>query len=101
MAEYLTIADYICDGTVAKTRLAKIQECIDALMDAQLKAISNSDVQELTFNDGQTVIKTAFRSPEAMARMMHELEKQKAYIFNNCMGRVQTMRQFNTFRNRG
>jgi len=101
MAEYLTIEDFICDKTVAKTRLTKIRELREALLDTYTKALLNGDVQELTFNDGQTVIKTVFRSPDAILKSMYDLDKLEATLVNRCLGRMQTMRQYNTFRKRG
>lgn len=101
MAEYLTIEDFICDKTVAKTRLTKIRELREALLDTYTKALLNGDVQELTFNDGQTVIKTIFRSPDSILKSMHDLDKLEATLVNRCFGRTQTMRQYNTFRRRG
>ncbi len=101
MAEYLTISDFICDKTVAKTKLQKIHELRDALLDAYGKALGNSDVQDITFNDGQTVIKTMFRSPDQILKSMYDLDKLEVQITNRCFGRMQTMRQYNTFRKRG
>ena len=61
MARFDSIHEYITDTSTDLTRLEKIEQCIDALLDAQLKMMGNADVKELQFNDGQTIVKSIFR----------------------------------------
>ena len=91
MARFDSIYEYITDTSTDLSRLTKIEQCIDALLDAQLKMMGNADVKELQFNDGQTIVKSIFRDFSDMDNAMKFLKKQKNDILHGATGRFKIM----------
>ena len=74
--------DYIESKCTAAERIAAIENLIDALFASALKAVTKSDIQEYTFNDGQTVIKKMYRNPQQVMDTIALLENLKRrYIY--------------------
>lgn len=77
---------YIIDSTGLKERYDRICSIITALENQQLLAVGNSDVDEYTLDDGQTKIKTVYRSPSALAKAIDDYEKIKNRILAELTG---------------
>jgi hypothetical protein len=71
----MTEGEYITNTPNKATRYLRILSIIDALEIQQLAVISNSDIEQYTLNDGQTVITTKYRSPDTIAKAINEYEK--------------------------
>jgi hypothetical protein len=78
--EYGCIADYVADSADMYIRLGKINQCITALYDLQLRAAGNADISEVHFNDGQTVVRTVFHSFTKLTEAIEGLERQRNMI---------------------
>lgn len=91
MARFDSIYEYITDTSTDLSRLTKIEQCIDALLDAQLKMMGNADVKELQFNDGQTIVKSIFRDFSDIDNAITLLNKQKNAILMGATGRIKIM----------
>jgi hypothetical protein len=65
---------YIDSKTTARERITAINAIIDAMLGSALKAALTANKQEYMLNDGQTTIKTIFRSPQQIADAVIALE---------------------------
>lgn len=73
---------YLDSCTSARAKITAIDNIIDVLMNTVLISVGNADVQEYMLNDGQTVIKTAYRSPEHVVRSVGALNILRTYYIN-------------------
>lgn len=91
MARFDSIYEYITDTSTDLPRLEKIEQCIDALLDSQLKMMGNADVKEIHFNDGQTVVKTIFRDFSDLSNAIKLLKTEKNEILMSNTGRIKQL----------
>ena len=77
---------YLIDSTGLKERYDRICQIITALETQQLSAVSNSDVEEYTLDDGQTKIKTVYRSPDKLAKAIEDYTRIKNKILQELTG---------------
>lgn len=84
--EYISCASSLAD------KIAKIDSIIAALEDTALKAASKGFVDEYELDDGQTKIRTSYRSPKAIYDAIKAYEQQRQYYLNKCTGRVIALR---------
>lgn len=78
--------DYILSRTTIEARIAAIDAIIDALFVQQLALASQGEpITEYMLNDGQTIIKAIYKTPEAIARTIELMQKQRNRYAN--MGR--------------
>lgn len=73
---------YINSATNAQDRITKIDEIITALLNNVLANAGQSNTQEYMLNDGQTIIKKAYRNPTEVMNTVGVLEKMKQYYVN-------------------
>lgn len=87
MTVYTTCIDYIRCAQNTKDKIDRINSIIEALEDAELaQATLSGDKDEYSLDDGQTRIKTVFRSPKAIEDAITALEKRKQRLINSCVG---------------
>ena len=87
---------YISSCSNYQDKIAAINAIIEALEDAALKAAGKAHIDEYELDDGQTKIRTSYRSPSAIATAIREYEKIKQQYLNRCHGRVFVMRDVNS-----
>lgn len=74
---------YVLSKTDAAAKIVAIDACIDALLTSVLVAAGKGAVSEYFLNDGQTVMKTVYRSPEAVIRSVELLRKLRQQYIND------------------
>ena len=87
MAEYESGYAYIETATSLKEKVAKIDNIIDCLLNTALKAVENDDVTEYWLDDGQTKIKTVFRSSLDVTKAIAGYERVRNIYLNRINGR--------------
>ena len=98
MANYDTILNYIDCNQGVKDEITRIDAAITALQNAQLKGALNGEVSEYSLDDGQIKIKQVFNSYEGLNKAIRGLETRKKSLINeNCLGRVMTLRDKDSF----
>ena len=81
-AVYIQTATDLCD------KINKIDEVINALIDNALVAAGKNNIEEYSLNDGQTVIRTKYRSAADVQESINGFEKIKQMYVNRLNGRV-------------
>lgn len=75
MVSYESCTSYISSATSIKEKIAKIDDIIDAMLDASLVAAeSNGDIQAYELDTGQSRIKTTYKS---MSELSLGIEKYR------------------------
>ena len=98
MATYETVYDFYACSEDHVTRIEKIDAIITALEDASLKLAANADVEEYLLDDGQTRIRTTYRDPNKLAKVINAFEGIRNKLINrNCLGRTFTLRDKDSF----
>jgi hypothetical protein len=77
--EFTSESLYIQSKTTARERIVGLDQCITALINTVLAACGTADVEEYMLNDGQTIIKTVYRDPNAVMATIERLERLKTY----------------------
>ena len=82
-AIYISENKYLLSCTTRDAKITAIEAIIDALF-AQLLVLAQQDtpIEEYMFNDGQTVIKTIYRSSAQIMATINALELQKNKYIN-------------------
>lgn len=78
---------YVMDQAKGKARVDAIDALIDALLTTALEAVTNADVQEYMLNDGQTIIKKVYRSPDQIISTVTNLRKIRAAFIGDTLSR--------------
>ena len=100
MTVYNSESLYITCSQDVKDRIDKLKQVISALEDQAIIAAGSSDISEYTLNDGQIIIKTAYRSPDAIAKAIFSFEKILNRLINRCSGQsITTLRDAHSFNN--
>jgi len=86
MAEYETAYAYIETATSLKQKVACIDLVIDGLLNSALKAVENEDISEYWLDDGQTKIKTVYRSANGVMESIKGFEKIRNIYLNRING---------------
>lgn len=86
MAIYITCIDYIRCSTDTTDKIARIDAIIAALEDSMLAGALKANIEEYSLDDGQTKIKTVFRSVKDIEDAIKALEGRKNRLINNCVG---------------
>lgn len=86
MALYDSESMYIVCSTSTQERLARIEAVIIALENQALIAAGDSNISEYSLNDGQVTIRTAYRSPDSIAKAINVYEAMYQRLFNRCGG---------------
>jgi len=98
MVTYDSEFDYIDSATTLKAKVTAIDAVIDKLETTLLKAATSDLFEEYLLDDGQTKIKTVYRSVEAITKGLTGLEAIKQRYINRLQGRVVTMVDEKNFR---
>jgi hypothetical protein len=85
---YDSASIYIQSATTLKEKIIRIDAIITALEDTALKAASTDDVMEYSLDDGQTKIRTVYRSAESVLNAIQAFEKMKQMYINRLNGRI-------------
>lgn len=88
MARYDSAAVYIESASSIRQKITRLDAIIDALLTTVLKSAENGDVQEYWLNDGQTQIKTSYRSAKEVLDAVNVFERTKQIYVNRLNGRV-------------
>jgi len=83
---------YIESATSLKARLTRVCAIIAALEIRALDTTDQANVDEYRIDDGQTVIKTIYRSHEAIYKAIEAFEKLKQRLLNQLNGRSMVLR---------
>jgi peptidyl-tRNA hydrolase len=86
MAEYESGYAYIETATSIKQKVACIDSIIDGLLNSALKAVENEDISEYWLDDGQTKIKTVYRSAAEVMKSINSFEKIRNIYLNRING---------------
>jgi tetrahydromethanopterin S-methyltransferase subunit H len=87
MVVYEAAADYIRTGTNLKTKIDKIEAVITALENSLLTVAEKDGIEEYLLDDGQTKIKTVYRTSEQVMKSIMAMEKLRSYYINKKVGR--------------
>lgn len=81
MVVYDSAANYVNSCTTLEARIAAIDNIISSLLTTALTAVGKGDIAEYSLDDGQTKIKTMYRSADEITKSIEGFEKIKqAYI---------------------
>ena len=86
MAEYESGYAYIETANSLKQKVACIDDVINGLLNSALKAVENEDISEYWLDDGQTKIKTVYRSAEEVMKSIRGFERVKQMYLNRING---------------
>jgi hypothetical protein len=85
-------ATYIQAAQSLRDRIDRITTVIDNLETCAIQAASNSDVQNYSFNDGQSQIATSYRSIEDLGKAIQMFDMIRTRLINRLNGRVTVLR---------
>jgi hypothetical protein len=85
-------AEFINGAADVKERINRLSTVILNLETCSVNAASNSDVQNYSFNDGQSTISTNYRTISELASAIEAFEKIRERLINRCQGRVTILR---------
>ena len=98
MDNYLSEPVYISSAATNIERLNRINQIILALETAMLGAVGNEPISEYQLDDGQTKIRTVYRSLKSMSDALDMLNKQKQRLLNDLNGRNIALRSWQGLR---
>lgn len=88
MVEFDSSKIYIEQAANIEEKILRIDAVINALLLAALDAASNDGISEYWLDNGQTKIKTVYRSTAAIYTSIEAFRKLKEYYVNQNNGRV-------------
>lgn len=101
MVFYPSESLYLAETTDLCERLNRIDQVILALENQAIVAAADSNIADYSLNDGQVTIRTAYRSPEAIAKAIIAFDRIRARLAAKLYGnRVVSLRDANSFNNR-
>lgn len=104
MVTYYSTYSYIQDATDLLARINRMQDIIEAYENAILANATNAHIQEYSLDDGQSKIKTGYRSmkefTDGLAGLDILLERLIQRYNNNCHGRQLRLVDSKNFRRR-
>ena len=92
-------AIFIDSSTNLVDKICKIDLVIDALLTNALEAAGTNNIDEYTLNDGQTIIKTTYRSTESVLKSIKSFEQLRSYYQNKINGHATRMIDHKSIRN--
>ena len=92
--EYASIRLYLTSAQDKCDQIEKIDQIIDALYDAALKAAENQDLESYTLDDGQTKITNHYRDAASISRAIDIYEKLRERLINKIDGRMIVLKDF-------
>jgi len=93
---YDSVSDYLQSADDMKDRITKIDGVIAGLYLSLEKAVSSGHIQEYHIDDGQSRIRTIYRSVPDIEKGILGFEKLRVLYENKISGRVINLRDFNT-----
>jgi hypothetical protein len=106
MIVYENWSIYVTSRTDLRGQIANIKAVMTALRQQRLEAAANgniSNMQEYSLDDGQTKIKTVYRSLNEINNALKVLEQELQQCYNQLNGRMVRLvdgKNFNNFNNR-
>ena len=99
MIYYASVGDYLAEARNDCAKLAALENIWWALCAASASAsdASTATVQELMLNDGQTIVKTMYRSPEQLLAAQDDVDRQIQKFKNRLRGRTVQMKSAPNF----
>lgn len=88
MPIFLSIKDYVNSADDLKSKIEKIDNAINALLDKLLDTAGNADLREYQLDDGQTRIRTNYATASDVQAGIFALEKLKQVYVNRLYGRT-------------
>lgn len=88
MVEYNRAGLYIDSKSSIREKITAIDAIIDALFLAAADAASNEGITEYWLDDGQTKIKTVYRSAESVFKGINAFQQLRQTYINRLNGRV-------------
>ncbi len=82
---------YITSATDLQTKIARCEAVIEALFTAAEKAAANEDISEYSLDDGQTKIKTVYKSTASVMAAIEVFQTQQQRYINQLNGRAVRM----------
>jgi hypothetical protein len=79
---------YIECASTLKDKITRIDAVIDGLLSSALKSAATGNVAEYSLNDGQTQIRSMYRSPKEVQAAIEAFEGIKQLYINKLNGRV-------------
>jgi hypothetical protein len=79
---------YIECATSLQDKIARIDAVIDALLTTALKSAARGTISEYSLNDGQTQIKSVYRSPKEVQAAIVAFEGIKQLYVNRLNGNM-------------
>lgn len=92
---------YINGATCLRDKIARIDAIIVALEDAALKGAAQGNISDYSLNDGQTQIRTAYRSITDISASINAFEQIRQRYINQLNGRVVRLVDSKNFRRNG
>ena len=97
----LTIEQYLTSATTLHERISNLEKLIDAMILSSLNASEDGaapNVSEYQLNDGQMIVRTAYRTYSDLLGGIERLEKIKQMYMNQLNGRVMFLRDIRSLR---
>lgn len=92
---------YVTSATSLRAKIDRMQAVIDMLEETALKSAGNEDISEYSLDDGQTKIKTVYKSASAVADAIETFERLKQKYINQLNGRAVRMVDSKNFPSNG
>jgi len=92
---------YVTSFKDNQAKIVAIQLIQDSLLTSALKAAGTSNMSEYMLNDGQTIIKTVYRSVEDVQKAWTAFERIKQIYINGLNGRMVRLVDSKNFRRNG
>lgn len=89
-------AEFINGATDVKERINRLTTVIQNLENCVINAASNGDVQNYSFNDGQSTISTTYRNLSEITTAITAFENIRERLINRCNGRATILRDADT-----
>lgn len=79
---------YVDSKTTISAKITALDNIIGALMTTALKAASTGNLEEYSLDDGQTKIRTMYRSVDQIEKAITSFEKIRQMYINRLDGRM-------------
>ena len=92
MATYDTLGHYVIASKSIQEKITNLDSIIDMLLDTSILAAGSAHLDEYNLDDGQTKIKTIYRSASQVAGAIDAFEKIRTRCINKLNGRTFVLR---------
>ena len=96
---YESLGDYLTSSDDLKEQIQLIDDIIAAMRVSLLRGAAKADIQEYQLNDGQTIIRTNYRSLNEVQTAIFSLYRQRNLLIQqpNALGRIRVARDSDSF----